>query len=180
MLDAAARQKMALDFLHARRPDHTGVFVNEYLTKDDAWLESCHGWIQWAFPINTNSPYNDQCGNLYQSEKVNRLYRYGSPLYAIQDKLLELYLNTIGLSRYNNPIETKFFQVIDSPHNHHMKRISRILKHLMLTNRSRTARNVHIDLLRMVMIDPQLFTQKTIAFWSAILLSYDDELRDKL
>lgn len=177
--DQVQMQK-ALAFLKGKVPDHTGVRVEDYFSMNDAELESCHGWIQWAFPINTSSPYNDQCGNFYSSDSLTRQYKYGSPLYCTQDKLLDLYLNSIGLSRIESTIHTKFFQVVDSPYNHHMKRISRVLKHLMLTNRGRTAKKLYFDLMELVMLDPHNFTQKTLAFWGAIMLGYDDDLRDKL
>lgn len=175
-------RKMALDFLKGKIPDHTGVKVDQYYYMTEAEMESCHGWIQWAFPIDTVSPYNGECGNYWRlDEKILRAYKYGSGLYQTRMRLTEQYLKTVGIDLYAHTNAIKFFQVVDSPYNHHMKRLSRVMLHLMITGNKMDARQLYKTLiLDLVMRDPAAFQQKTIAYWGSIVLEFDDIAKERL
>lgn len=48
----------ATDFLHGS-PDNQGRTVETIIEADDDWLEDEHDWVQWAFPSQTPSAFND-------------------------------------------------------------------------------------------------------------------------
>lgn len=169
---------LALQFLRGRKPDHTGVKVDQYFNMTEEELESCHGWVQWAFPIDTASPYNSHCGNLFRnSARIHKAFKYGTPLYVNRAGLVDLYLATVGIDLYAGTNMTKFFQVVDSPYNHHMKRLSRVMLHLMITGAKQDARWVFKSLMELVMRNPNAFTIETVAYWGAIMLEFDDQVR---
>jgi hypothetical protein len=145
-------------------------------------LESCHGWIQWAFPIDTVSLYNENAGNIVRDDpNVLRQFTYGSELYIIRQRLVQLYLATIGIDLYARTNSIKFFQVVDSPVNHHMKRISRVLLHLMITGDRTDATTLYRTLVNdLIMKDPSRFPPKTVAYWGAIVLGFDQSTRELL
>ena len=184
MLDVEKRRlyDKARDFLVGKKADHTGMFVNEYFDKNDNWLESCHGWIQWAFPIDTISQYNDKCGNYFRDNQyLMREYNQSGQLSGNREKLTSLYLATIGINLHTGTDVNKFFRVVDSPYNHHMKRISRLLTHLMLTGATYDARTLYRVLINdIVSLRPNNFLPLTIAYWSSIVLEFDDTTREKL
>lgn len=181
-INGSVLRRKALDFLKGKTPDHTGMMVDQYFAMTDEELESCHGWIQWAFPIDTVSLYNENAGRIFRGDSiVLDSYEYYTPLWHTRHRLVDLYLATIGIDLYAGTNVTKFFQVIDSPHNHHMKRISRVLTHLMITGNEYDARQLYKTLINdLVMRKPALFLPKTIAYWSAIVLEFDESTRELL
>jgi len=180
-IDGTLRRK-ALDFLKGKTPDHNGVKVDQYFYMNDVELESCHGWIQWAFPIDTVSLYNEHAGRIFRDDpNVLRQFTCGSELYIMCQRLMDLYLATIGIDLYAKTNSIKFFQVVDSPYNHHMKRISRLLLHLMITGDTGDARHLYRTLINeLVMKDPNRFPPKTVAYWGAIVLEFDESTRELL
>lgn len=126
----------AIKFLSGLRTDQHGNTIKDYLSFSEEEMESNHGWIQWAFPIDTISGHNlyapviddyaveilnnDDCASFYHS------------------KILEKYLSSIGInvvghSQYEFADNgEKFLSVVDCPHNHHMLRIARVLRNLYL------------------------------------------------
>lgn len=175
-------RRLAMDFLKGKTADHTGTTLDQYYTMTEAEMESCHGWIQWAFPIDTISPYNGQCGNYFRLDtNVIRAYKFGTGLYKSRDRLIDQYLATVGVQLYSGTDITKFFQVVDSPYNHHMKRLSRIMLHLMITGNTMYARQLYKTLIYdLVLRSPNSFEQKTIAYWGSIVLGFDNIAKDRL
>ncbi len=180
-IDGYIRRK-AIDFLLGKKPDHMGVKVDQYFDMTETEMESCHGWVQWAFPIDTVSSYNNQCGNFAKNDpNVLRQYTYGTPLWVMRGKLVDQYLATIGIDLYAGTNVSKFFQVVDSPMNHHMKRISRVMTHLMITGNRKWAVHLYRTLINdLVMVNPSMFDNKTIAYWSSIVLEFDESTRKLL
>jgi len=175
-------EDIAYLFLKGRGTDDKGRRVHEYLLFDETMLEGCHGWIQWAFPISTPSRYNPLAGQIFAGTAPSR-YRRGGTIRDNQTKLLNLYLASVGIGpddAYDEIDLNKFFQVVDSPKNHHMLRLSRVLKNLMLSDRRLTAQWVYETLMQAAMANPNGFEVKTIAYWSSIVLQFDHQTEGKL
>lgn len=47
-------------FYEDKAPDNFGRHLNNILTQDDKWLESCHNYIQWLFPNREPSFFNSE------------------------------------------------------------------------------------------------------------------------
>lgn len=181
LADVVLRQR-AIDFLRGKIPDHNGLKVDQYFYMNETDMENFHDWVQWAFPIDTVSQHNNQCGNISRSDPiVLRAFKYGTKVYGNHLVLVQQYLATVGIDLYAGTNINKFFQVVDSPYNHHMKRLSRVMLSLMITGNKMDARQLYKTLINdLVMRDPPAFQQKTIAYWGSIVLEFDDITREKL
>lgn len=168
--------KVALAFLKGKGKDHKGRTWQDYLEMDEEMMEHDHEWVQWAFPIDTVSPHNPYAGLLFSSDAPH--FKRNGIAYKTQLKLLRKYLCTIGIN-ISTPDRTmidanKFFDVISTPNNHHMKRISRVFKHLILTNDAGMARFIlHCMTRDLIAVNPEGFTSYTVAYWNAVVYRYD-------
>lgn len=176
--------KTAIEFFLGNTPDNSGAFVDSYFDMTEEEMESCHGWIQWAFPIDTVSQYNphavliddrfrDYVVIAYPSEQKN--------IDRIRDRLFWKYLRCLGISPNvifgfdedgGIEIETdvdKFLSVLDTPWNHHVKRLSRVLRHQMLARDEEKARVLLRALLKIALTKPAVFHADTVAYWCGIV-----------
>lgn len=160
-------EAVAINFLKGNITDHRGRKVSDYLNMSEHVMEMDHQWIQWAFPINSVSPHNNECGMIFEESK--RFYRRGSKLSQTLNALLKKYLNSIGINYENAYLTTidknKFFDVIDGKHNHHVKRISRVLKHCRLTGNGYISVCIAHALMEMIKNHPDKFDSYTVALW---------------
>ena len=160
-------EALAINFLKGNITDHRGRKVFDYLNMSEDVMEMDHQWIQWAFPINSKSPHNHECGMLFSDSK--RFFKTGSALEEIRFKLMHKYLASIGIDLKNywdySVDQHKFFTVIDFKHNHHVKRISRVIKHLNLTGSELIAQKI-VDILdSLIKNNPNNFDAYTVALW---------------
>jgi len=181
MPEKLEHENSTIEFLNDKQPDTRGRFVHEYLVMSEKEMEDCHDWIQHAFPIDTISPHNP-AAPLYFG-----IMKYNHRTLETQTKLTEKYLNSIGLyidtkfDQYNNPTiyvrvnEAKFYSVVSHPNNHHIKRITRLLKHLTSSQRnSWLARAIYIALVKTQWTFPLVeFHSRTIVMWSAAVLDFN-------
>lgn len=167
-----ALTKTAIDFLKGKTRDRHGRNITDILALTPDQMEDDHEWIQWAFPINTPSPHNPYAGQIFNG--ANAYFKYKFPISEQQSKLDDKFWLNLGLpldGRKQDPV--RFFQVVDGPYNHSVKRISRVLKHHMLTGKEYIAQAHFYDLLGMVALKPDNFSAYSIALWTAIV--YDKE-----
>ncbi len=164
--------KIAVDFLKGKTTDRHGRKITDFMNLSEREMEDDHEWIQWVFPINTPSPHNPFAGQIFDG--ASGYFRQGSKLADQQFNFLNKYSDSIGLGwRNGKPDPQKFFSVINDPYNHHVKRISRVLKHLMLTGKHYTAKHWFSWLLQMIGYNPNVISGYTVALWAAIV--YDNE-----
>jgi hypothetical protein len=181
-LSFAESQDRALKFLVGKSKDHKNRTVDDYLKFDEYIMENDHEWVQWAFPIDTASVHNPYAGRFPYN--VGGFFKYKSVRRLKQLELLELYLNSIGIGMnrggygYHSVDINKFITVVDSPTNHHMKRISRVLKHLRLTDDHVSMNALHRSLTKTIMQMPMYFHPATVAYWSAIVLNFNYDIED--
>lgn len=160
-------ETIAINFLKGKITDHRGRKVSDYLNMSEDVMEMDHQWIQWAFPINSASPHNDKCGMLFSDS--SRFFRSGSALDETRFKLVQKYMASIGIELKNywdySADQHKFFAVVDCKHNHHVKRISRVIKHLNLTGSETIARRIMNVLDSLIKNNPNNFDAYTVALW---------------
>jgi hypothetical protein len=178
-LTRAEIQTLALDFLKGKTKDHRGRDVQDYLEFTEQDLEFDHEWVQWAFPIDTASPHNPWAGRLFFG--CNAHFKVNGKAYKNQELLAKKYLGSIGFTgvdhyAYSMKCDAnKFFQVVDAPDNHHMKRISRVLRHFVLSNHNRFSKQMVRAITRdLIAINPNGFTPWTVAYWNATAYNYRD------
>lgn len=167
-----ALTKIAINFLKGKTADRHGRKIGDFLTLSEQEMESDHEWIQWVFPINTPSPHNPYAGQLFDGSY--NYFKSNSALCRQQVDFLKKYSESIGLGWGTGRDDPqKFFSIINDPYNHHVKRISRVLKHLMLTGKMYAAQNWFSWLLQMIGYNPNVISGYTVALWAAIV--YNNE-----
>lgn len=180
--DEIASQKLAIAFLKGIGKDNRGRTVNDYFSFNETTMEYDHEWIQWAFPISTVSPHNPNAGRIFRKHNADGFFKCGSPAYVNQQKLLVQYLDSIGIVGdgiwgFNIDLN-KFWVVVNHPFNHHMKRISRVLKHLQITGSQWIAyigRELYQALMiQAVRVNPYNFDQRTLMYWAAVGGKFDN------
>lgn len=112
--------------------DCDGRTLSQIWAEDDGYLEFCHNWVQWLFPLPEPSNFNPDAPLL--TEEDIQVFR-ANPL--IQTNLLvsfARYLRFFGLEYLNDVVvqtpefDSMLFQVA----NHNWFRISRVLQSLRL------------------------------------------------
>lgn len=168
------RRKKALDFLNNKCKDHKGRSAEDYMNFTEQEMHDTHDWVQWAFPIDTDSLHNPESGLI---DHCSRSFsNYGSARVTNRTNLTEKYLESIGIRAMyilKDADVNKFFTAVPTPTDHHMKRISRLLRHHMLTGNEFKARLVLCSILKnLVFPFPQQFSSYTVAYWTAIVYDY--------
>lgn len=166
---------MAIDFLRGFTTDHRNLSIHDYFNFTFDEMENDHQWIQWAFPIDTESPHNRECGLILK--KVDPGHKLDTVIY--RERLLRKYLESIGISlpcKYYSKITVDFddfTEIIDHPCNHHVKRISRVLRHLVLFDQRELAQELlHAITKSVICRSPDIISSFTVAFWNGIVYDY--------
>lgn len=171
----ATLKKKALKFLADKSTDHKGRTVSDYLNFTEQEMHDTHDWIQWAFPIDTVSIHNLEAGLI---DHCGRSFAYNTIRYQNNYKLVNHYLSSIGIfvlihSQHATDVN-KFFTAVPNASDHHMKRISRVLRHLMLTGFDYKAKHLLSTIMRELILPyPQQFDSYTVAYWNAIVYDYN-------
>lgn len=164
----------AIAFMRGEISDHVGNYIDSYFKMTEEEMESCHGWVQWAFPIDTVSKFNSKAPLLDVNGDEIFWYQASETIIKNHERIIEQYMNSIGICINDdcNDIDlVKFFKVVDFPDNHHILRISRLIKHLNLTGYSLLAESLVNELLEIVINYPERFNSDTVAYWSKYMLS---------
>ncbi|WP_210447454.1 opioid growth factor receptor-related protein [Vibrio crassostreae] len=116
-------------------PDSQGRLINEIWALDDFWLEYDHKYIQWLFPIDTQTKFNRHAPVLTLEDRIT--FVQNDKLKAAQLTSLELMLGFFGMKMINGHIvASEELNIKDhiwlkhGGHNH--LRISRIIRSLAL------------------------------------------------
>jgi hypothetical protein len=177
--------RLAIAFLEESCADHLGRYVTDYLFMHDDELECDHEWVQWAFPIDTVSFHNPHAGLLYGVWLDGELHRK-KPAYFNQELLVRKYLASIGVywsisidHEFEFEVDAeKFFNVAGSDaYSHHMKRISRLLRHLVLTGSQELAQEIlHVITENFILVRAERFSAWTVAYWNSVVYNYTDRI----
>lgn len=117
--------------------------LDEILSKDYAWMESSHDFIQWLFPLNEPSNYNPNAPLLTKEDiDVIRENKGNRPLWYNVFDGVEKYLNFMGIRdiwifdtfdrfELTDEFEERRHVWMETPNHNHL-RITRLLKFLRL------------------------------------------------
>ncbi len=120
-----------IPFYHCVGSDREGRVFDQILNQDDAWLENTHNYIQWLFPLDRQSQFNNRAPVL-NAPTIRALHRNLNMLRAF-DRMLAFY----GLERVEERVQRGVNWEERSRNwitrnNHNFMRITRILTSLRL------------------------------------------------
>lgn len=114
------------------RPEPLNKTIDEVLASDDDFLESCHCYIQWLFPLPSVTSHNRLVA-LLDGETID-MFREWTKFIAAFERMLRFYglelVSSGGIIRANNFNERKANWM--TPGNHNYLRITRIITSLSL------------------------------------------------
>jgi hypothetical protein len=166
----------AVEFLLGERTDHKGRTVAEYLAFDHMDWETQHDVIQWAFPTKTKSAFNKDAP-LVPEDFV--CYAGAAELKNTILKLFVSYLRSLSIivtsaDDGEHMLEFQYVQAPLSrqywlaPHNHNMRRITRVIECLNLFDLGEfTDEFMEFMLYHLVPANHSRFGAQTIVFWVA-------------
>jgi hypothetical protein len=159
-----------LDFYRGDGTDSEGRRLEQIWRWDDDMLETVHDFIQWLFPLPEASMYNSQAPTLTDEDVA--AFRGVPVLQANLQRSFTRFLAFLGLMRTDDGrvVEGPAFQerrrdVWDYP-NHNWKRITRIIRSLLLLGLDRDAQALY-DWLRFMYESRKLpIAAETFQYWS--------------
>ncbi len=155
-----------LAFYSATGEDNKGRSLSDIITRPDDWWERTHDFIQWVFPLNKKSEYNDNSPVLNQSDTDE--FRLSV---SMQEKLatsFNRFLSFLGLEYKDGVKEGKDWgdksQLVLKP-NHNWLRITRVLKSMTLLGQKQKAVDFVNFLKHLDRVYPRKIAEETLAFW---------------
>lgn len=124
-----------LHFLAGEGTDNRGRFLSDLWKKGNFFLETCHDYIQWMFPLNEESQHNSKAPVLTKKEIA--FIRSNKTIQKNMLKSLDVMLRFYGLERDGKKFQRgenfeKRRKWWITKNNHNFLRITRILKSLKL------------------------------------------------
>ncbi len=123
------------DFQLGKIPDSQGRFIQDIWQLNDFWLEHDHKYVQWLFPIDSQTKFNRHAPIL--TPEVQAAFKSSEQLKQAQKKSLDLMLRFFGMQWQGGAIvPCEQLNIRDhiwlkrGGHNH--LRISRIIRSLSL------------------------------------------------
>lgn len=162
----------AIKFLSNLIPDHLCRHIDDYFKFDHVEMEKCHGWVQWAFPIDTPSLYNPDAPLITEFDSTMM-----PTVYMNQELLFIKFLGFIGITFGENVdfIDFKrFAEAIDGPNNHNLLRISRVIKHCKLTNNTRLLYRAMPLIGNLIKKHPERFSPVVVAYWYTMVYDFQN------
>ncbi len=144
--------EIILQFLQGRGPDHKGRYHRDILNFSNEELENSHDYIQWLFPLTEKSLGMPRSPILEDAEVIERLKVDETVLKNVRAALecmQSFYTETEHWLRRNN-------------HNH--RRITRIIKSVVLLGLTEEAEDFYTFVLRRVEM-AQPVTEESLGFW---------------
>ena len=135
----------------------------DFLNGNDEWRESCHGHIQWAFPMEVPSMVLMQETPVLTSDVIDLFNNSGD----LQWKLYESYnimINFCGI-KYD---ESKYAKWI-TPRNHNFLRLTRMIRSMRILGMQGWATILHDNLMQ-ICDNPTyraIIGEETINYWNA-------------
>jgi hypothetical protein len=157
-----------LTFQLNQSPDHKGRKIEDIWGFTGFWLEHDHQYIQWLFPIDSQTKFNRHAPILTQEDQ--EAFRQNPLLKEAQQCSLDVMLKFFGMKRFNDQIMPgdnlnirDHIWLKHGGHNH--LRISRIIRSLALCDQLNSAKMFQQVMLETAMSHGQV-EQKTINFWN--------------
>ncbi len=148
---------------------HSGKFANE-------WLESCHNYIQWLFPLRELSNFNPDAPALTDEDVLffKNAIEQKTDVYQNIFKAVDLFLNFLGI-KINGP----FFERSDSFEeqkytwyifNHNHLRITRFLSFLSIIGLSDSLAKPLLDFMKETALgEGVVLNVRSLEYWELAL-----------
>lgn len=117
-----------LRFYRHQIPNSSGSFLQTILSSSNDWLEHTHDWVQWVFPTNERSAFNENAPILTMDECV----KFQADMLAMADyqNAIQRFWTFLGLKLDDGRLVSRGATVpswLIYP-NHNWLRISRLLR----------------------------------------------------
>lgn len=129
-----------IEFFENRVPNNSGYMIDDILMQKDYWLEAAHDWVQWIFPLQDLSNFNEDAPILTAEDIEFFKSPQGINVAANYIAGINRMLEFMGLEAHTSS-GTVDIEVIDEERatfvwagqfNHNHLRITRMLKSMVL------------------------------------------------
>jgi hypothetical protein len=162
-----------IQFYSGNGYDHIGRSLDAILNFTDEQLENIHDFIQWLFPIETQSQVNPSapvvCKDIQLQFRNTALLR--ANLCKACRRMLDFYglhchaktapSSRVTLDRNFHSKSGKWLM----KHNHNHLRLTRILKSLRLLGLEVCSKNLFLCLKNIALRNPQSISTETLSYW---------------
>ena len=141
-----------------------GFTHRDFLNSDDEWIETCHGHIQWAFPLEVGSQYIADAplltpdvvslfrGSSVLQERLSQSFDHMSDFYAFK-------WHGAGTTRYDHWI---------TPGNHNFLRLTRMIRSLGMLEATTARLDFLFEHLERICLNPKHYAiigSETHTYW---------------
>lgn len=164
-----------IDF-YTNKPTKSKYTLNEILAQRDDWLEACHDYVQWLFPIHTLSHFNENAPILTKEIAVE--FVSNSEAMANFDKAIirMLYFLAIdykaGVLSFADNYD--FQKYTWNEFNHNSSRITRMLTSMSILGRQDLAIKVYSFLFSTLMSRSD--RSRSLNYWADALNGFNKSL----
>ena len=157
-----------LRFLAGEGTDNRGRFLSNLWKKGNFFLETCHDYIQWMFPLNEESQHNSKAPVLTKEEIA--FIQSNETIQRNMLKSLDVMLRFYGLERDGKKFQRgKNFEKRRkwwiTKNNHNFLRITRILKSLKLCGLDNYAWALFEEL-GQIYLEYPIISDETLGHWN--------------
>ncbi|WP_461818151.1 opioid growth factor receptor-related protein [Faecalimonas sp.] len=154
-------------FLWGKGTDNRNRHLSDLWKKGYFFLEICHDYIQWIFPLNEESKHNPKTPVLTEEEVA--MIRSNEKIQENMLRSLDVMLQFYGLERDGKKIRRgsnfdKRQRWWLTKNNHNYLRITRILKSLKLCGLQDYAR-AFLEELGQIYLEYPVISDETFAYW---------------
>lgn len=164
------------DFFRGRGTDIECRTFEQILLWDDVLMEVCHDYIQWLFPTDEPSRFNQDAPIL--DEATQRVFRTDPDIRKNYRRGAYRFINFLGLSIISaepdgdvveivkaGNFERRFLTCWRGPQNHNWRRMSRVLRSLRLVGMNAELRALTTFLQDFIIEHPGMVDENTISYW---------------
>lgn len=145
--------------------------LEQILTWDDQLMEVCHDYIQWLFPTDEPSRFNQDAPIL--GKDAQETFKEDETIQRNMRRALRHFLAFLGLHFEDAPVQVekaenfgkRVLMCWRGPRNHNWKRIARVLKCLHLAGLTSEHRAFAVCLEEIIRENPDMIEEETVAIW---------------
>ncbi|MBF0540152.1 MAG: hypothetical protein HQK91_01720 [Nitrospirae bacterium] len=167
------KRNIIINFYLGKETDDKHRFLSDILKYSDDQLESYHDFIQWLFPLETESQYN------LLAPLIDKEIRYEfSKNVILQDNLCKSCSRMLHFYGFlcGPPLNIESIITCDmnftkkaenwlSPNNHNHLRLTRILRSLRLLSLEKCSSKLLLKLEEIALQNPHKISKETLHFW---------------
>lgn len=152
-------------------PNAAGYVLEDILSQSDSWLEQKHDYIQWLFPTDEPSRFNQKAPVISQKCADKLIQKYGDDL---KDKIIKSFFRMARFYGFcvfyvGKSVVVKPNDMLDkgwlSKGNHNFLRLTRIMESLQLFGLNNYYKALKECLLDIAAKYPDIIGEKTKKYW---------------